>query len=167
MEYNKNMVSMTLREVKYLSDNGEFNSLVNKYNLKVKIVDNEKLYLISPCFVFEIHGLVVEDFFYFDLYSKDLNLYSNLDRILADFNSEKLGAVYKEHVNKRKNILIPQLQGNAESTLKAEQYFFAMLQLMDDLVSDIMQCKKEIGLEYWSEIFDYKKQELIRILQEE
>ena len=58
---------MTLREVDYLSENVEFKHLVIKYNLILKVVDNQKIYLKSKCYIFEIYGLVVEDFFYFDL----------------------------------------------------------------------------------------------------
>ncbi len=59
------MVSMTLREVDYLSENVEFKHLVIKYNLILKVVDNQKIYLKSKCYIFEIYGLVVEDFFLF------------------------------------------------------------------------------------------------------
>lgn len=56
---------MTLREVDYLSENVEFKHLVIKYNLILKVVDNQKIYLKSKCYIFEIYGLVVEDFFLF------------------------------------------------------------------------------------------------------
>lgn len=164
MEYNKNLVSMMLREVKYLSESIELKGLTDKYNLKLQVVENQKIYLVSKCFVFEIYALVVEDFFYFDLYSIDLKYSSTLNVLLSDFDSGKLHSVYQTQITTRKDVLIPKLQGNEENTLKAEQYFFTMLELMDELLTDIMFCKKEIEKEYWSEIFDHKKKELQSIL---
>lgn len=155
---------MTLREVKYLADSIELQTLISKYSLQLEIINNEKIFLISRCFIFEIYGLVVEDFFYFDLYPIELNLYSSLDRLLSDFDSKKIQSVYQAQITRRKKISISKLQGNEENTLKAEQYFFTMIQLMDELLVDIMFCKNKIGEQHCSEIFDYKKKELERIL---
>ncbi|MCP9754932.1 hypothetical protein EGI26_07170 [Lacihabitans sp. CCS-44] len=155
---------MTLREVCYLSETVELKHLVNKNNLTLKVVDNQKIYLTSKCLVFEIYGLVVEDFFYFDFYSIDLNLYSSLDRILSDFDSGKLHSVYQKQIDTRKEVLISYLQGNKESTLRAEQYFFTMLQLMDEILTEIMSCKKQIGEQHWTKIFDHKRKELESVL---
>jgi hypothetical protein len=158
------MVPMTLREVKYLADSIELQAFIIKYSLKLKFINNEKILLISKCFVFEIYGLVVEDFFYFDLYPTGLNFYSNVDRLLSDFDSGKIQSVYQFQIKSRKKIAIPKLQGNEENTLRAEQYFFTMIQLMDELLEDVMFCKKKIGEKHCSEIFDYKKIELERCL---
>ena len=155
---------MMFREVKYLVDSYELQKLVDKYNLELKILNDEKILLISECFVFEIYGLVVEDFFYFDLYSINLEYSSTLNVLLSDLDSEKLRSTYQLQVSKRKQVTIPKLQGDEENTLKAEVYFYTMLQLMDELMSDILFCEKEIKQEYWSEIFDYKKKELERVL---
>lgn len=166
MEHNKNLVSMTLREVQYLADSFELQDLIRKFNLKMEIIKNEKIFLISNCYVFEIYGLVVEDFFYFDLYPIQLNSYSNLDRLLSDHDSKRIQSVYQSQILSRKDVEISKLQGNEGNTLKAEQYFFAMIQLMDKLLSDIMTCKKEIKKEHWSEIFEYKRNELEAILND-
>lgn len=151
---------MTLREVKYLVDSYEFQNLTNKFNLKSKVFGNEKILLISECFVLEIYGLVVEDFFYFDLYSVDLYFYSNIDRLLSDFDSGRIQSVYQSELVNRRQVTIPMLQGNEVNTLKAEQYFFTMLQLMDELLSDVLSCQKEIKKEHWSETFEVKKNQL-------
>jgi hypothetical protein len=151
---------MTLREVKYLVDSYEFQNLTNKFNLMTRVFGNEKIFLLSECFVFEIYGLVVEDFFYFDIYSVDLNFYSNIDRLLSDFDSRRIQSVYQSELVNRKQVAIPFLQGNKVNTLKAEQYFFTMLQLMGELLSDILSCQREIKKEHWSETFEVKKKQL-------
>lgn len=155
---------MMLREVKYLASSNELQKLVNKYNLELKILNDEKILLISECFVFEIYGLVVENFFYFDLYSINLKYCSTLNVLLSDFDSEKLRSTYQLQTSIRKQVTIPKPQGNKENTLKAEVYFFTMLQLMDELLSNILSCEKKINQEHWSEIFEYKKKELERYL---
>jgi hypothetical protein len=159
------MVSMTLREVYYLSETVELKHLVNNNNLNLKVVDNEKIYLKSKCYIFEIYGLVVEDFFYFDLYSIDLDFYSSLDRVLSDFDSGIVHSVNQKQIAARKKVLISCLQGNKDSTLKAEQYFFSMLQLMDEILTEIMSCKKEIGKQYWTRTFNQKRKELESVLK--
>ena len=151
---------MTLREVNYLANCYELQEFVDKYNLRVKLVDNQFIYLISKCLVIRIHGLVVEDFFYFDLYSIDLKKSSTLNVLLSDFDSEKLRSVYQSQIHSRTEVLIKNLQGSKEKTLRAEQYFFTMLQLMDELLGEIMSCKKEIREEYWNDIFDFKAKQL-------
>lgn len=157
---------MTLREVNYLVDSREFLKLTEKYKLKTKIYVNEKIFILSECYVFEIYGLVVEDFFYFDMYSIDLNYYSNIDRLLSDYDSGRIHSVYQLQMVNRSQVYIPFLQGSEENTLKAEQYFFTMLQLMDELLSDILTCKKEIKKEHWSPIFEPKKNQLKVILSD-
>lgn len=156
---------MTYREVKYLADSIEMQTLMSKYSLTLKIINNEKIFLISRCFVYEIHGLVVEDFFYFDLYPIELSFCSSLDRLLSDFDSKKIQSIYQSQTTRRKKIAISKLQGNEENTLKAEQYFFTMIQIMDELLEDLMFCKKKIRKQHCSEIFDYKKKELMSVLK--
>lgn len=156
---------MTFREVKYLGDSYELQKLIAKYHLELKNLNDEKILLISECFVFEIYGLVVEDFFYFDLYSINLEYSSTLNVLLSDFDSEKLRSTYQLQLSTRKHVKIPKLQGDRDNTLKAEVYFFTMLQLMDELLSNILSCEKEIKQEHWSEIFQFKKNQLKEILE--
>jgi hypothetical protein len=163
------MVPMTYREIQYLADSYEFRFFTKKYNLKSKVLNNEKLLIISDCLIFEIYGLVVEDFFYFDLYSIDLKFCSTLNRLLTAFDSKILQTVYETQTKQRKRVLIPipqisQLQSNLDLTLKSEVYFFTMLQLMDELLSDILLCKKNINKKHLTETFDFKKKELEHIL---
>jgi hypothetical protein len=158
------MVPMTLREITYLTESDELKILLDKYNLKAKIFDNQRLFLVSNCIIFEIYGLVVEDFFYFDIYTNDLKQYSNIDRILSDFDPKKIQYAYQSQINTRKQVAVPVTQGYEINTLKAEQYFFTMLQLMDELLSDILLCKKNINKKHLTETFDFKKNELERIL---
>jgi len=155
---------MTLRDVKYLADSIELQALINKYSLRLEVINNERIFLISGCFIFEIYGLVVEDFFYFDLYPIELNFYSNLDRLLSDLDSEKIQSVYQSQITSRKKSISSKLQGDEKNTLRSEQYFFTMLQLMDELLPNFLLCKQALGKQHCTEIFDYKKQELERIL---
>ncbi len=157
---------MTYREVQYLADSEEFLQFVSKYNLKFKVENNQLIYLLSSCYIIQVYGLVVEDIFYFDIYSVNLKYSSTLNRLITDFDSEKLQSIYQAQIKSRKNITIPKLQGNKDNTLKAEQYFFTILQLMDELLSDIMTCKKEIKKEHWSPIFEPKKEQLKVILSD-
>ena len=151
---------MTCREVQYLADSEEFLEFVSKYKLKLKVENNQFIYMLSSCYIIQVHGLVIEDIFYFDFYSVDLKYSSTLNRLISDFDSKKLQNIYQSQVKKRKNITIPKLQGNKDNTLKAEQHFFTSLQLMDELLSDIMTCKNEIKKEHRSNIFEYKKNQL-------
>ena len=162
---------MTLREVNYLVDSCEFQNLTSKFNLKFKVFGNDRILLKSKCFVLEIYGLVVEDFFYFELYSVDLNFYTNIDRLLTDFDSGRIQSVYQTQIATRKQVLMPYLQisqeqSNFEFTLKAEVYFFTILQLMDELLSDVLSCQREIKKEHWSETFEVKKNQLKIVLED-
>lgn len=161
---------MTYREVEYLADSVELKILIEKYPIKLGLYKNEKIFLISNCLIIEIYGFVVEDFFYFDIYDIDLNFYSNIDRLLYSFDFNKIQSVFQKEKSTRKQVLITHLQisqaqTNLEFTLNAEVYFFTMLQLMDELLSDIMTCKKEIRKEHWSPIFEPKKNQLKVILE--
>lgn len=160
---------MKYREIQYLANTQEFQRFIKKYNLKSEVVNNEKIFLISECLIFEIYGLVVEDFFYFDIYSIDLKFNSNINRLLEEFESEKLQSVFQSQIKLRNKVLIPslqvsQLQSNLELTLKSEVYFFTMIQLMDELLSNILTCEKEIKMDHWSNVFEHKKIELINVI---
>ena len=159
MESNKNLVLMTYRKINYLAESEELIGIIDKYNLRC-IIDSRRLFLLSDCIIIEIHGLVPETIFYFDVYSIDLELYSSLDRLLSDCNTEKIHCTYQAQITNRKQVLISELQGNEKNTLEAEQYFFTMLQLLDEQLSEIMLCQKKIDEKHWSKIFDYKKREL-------
>ncbi|MEO6904689.1 MAG: hypothetical protein ABI315_16290 [Bacteroidia bacterium] len=156
---------MMYREVKYLANSYELKELISKYKLKLKVVDNQQIFIISKCFVIEIYGLIPETIFYFDLYSIDLKLYSSIDRILSDHDSGKISSIYQQQINKMKGVLIHKLQGNEENTLKAERCFFTYVQLMDDILSDLLFCKRNIYLHHFTETFEYKYKELISVLQ--
>ena len=156
---------MKYREINYLANSDKFKEFCLKYHLKTKVFNNEKLFLVSKCFVFEIYGLVVEDFFYFDLYSIDLKSKTTLNMLLADFDSRKLNEIYKSNVSIRTKVLIANIQGSEEYTLKAEQYFFTMFQIMEELLSKFMSCEKKIDIKYFTQCIDFKKKELENILK--
>ncbi len=165
MEYYKNLVQMTYRKVDYLTESVELKRFIEKYNLKTKIVDDQKLYLVSNCYIFEVYGLVIEDFFYFHFYSIDLEFGSTLNVLLSDFDSLNLRSVYEKQVNSRTKVSIPKLQGNEKNTLKSEQYFFTMLELMDELLTDVLNCEKNIKQEHLSAVFEFKKNQLKAIFE--
>jgi hypothetical protein len=153
---------MTYREVDYLTKTKEFRTFVNKYRLNF-LQDNNIIYLLSECYLLEIYGLGVEEHFYFEIYSKDYKFYSNVDRLLAGTDRDRIKSISQRQINLRV-VPIAAANNNPQRTLKAEQFFFGYLSIMDELLSDFLLCKFNLGDENFTSTPLVKQTQLVNIL---
>lgn len=156
---------MTNRNFKEIKLTTEFVDFINKYQLKLKCDSEERIILQSNCLIIEIHGLYIEDILYFDFYTKDLAKYCNVDRLLSLKESKKIQEIYeKEKTLRTKPLVKNALDNNPDRTLRAEQFFFSYIKIMDELLNDFLRCKLDDYMIFFSPTFENKKQELMKIL---
>jgi hypothetical protein len=156
---------MKYREVEYLARSNEFLIFVDRFNLLYKIENNQKIILISNCLIIEIYGLVSEDLFYFDISSKDLKYFSSLNRIISDYDSKEFFLIYHNQLKNRTKVLSSSSQVNLNILLKAEQYFFTMIEIMHKILGDYLECKRFLDESYNLEYLTYKKSYLEAMLK--
>ena len=155
---------MTFRETEYLTITKEFTKLVNDYELKFKL--NERtVFIYSKCMFIEIYGYCNEDLFYFDFYSHDFSLNSNISRLLSNIDIENINPIIESQKNSHNSLLIKTLQGNSINTLKAEQSFMINLKFLDTFLGNYLSCNKPLDLKTFTPTFEVKKNELIAIFQ--
>jgi hypothetical protein len=162
MEYDKNLVLMEYRNLKDLTSSKEFKKFIEKYSFSYSFLDN-RLILISHCLIMQIHSFVIENIVYFDIYTKDAESNTNVDRLLKNKNHVIIKDIYSKTQLERQTIFSKNFNSHPEVQLKAEQFFFCYLELMDELLSDFFNCNMSDYMDCFTPTFEYTKKELIKL----
>lgn len=157
---------MTKRNLNKISSTLEFNSFINSYNFKMKLIEGS-IFLKSNSLLIEIYAYTIEEVIYFDIYTNNLQNYTNIDRILEGFDKNSILSIL-EHQRKTRNISISDDDNtpNLEITLKFEQLFFAYIDMCSKFLDDFLKGNFNEFEACFSETFEVKKMQLEKICKE-
>jgi hypothetical protein len=151
---------MTYRNLIEISETNEFKLFIIKYNLDLITVD-DRLLILSKCFIIDIYGFNVEDVIYFDVFSKDLNLTSSIFTLLSEKDAKRMIDIRDDQKRSRVKIVSTIANNiNKDTALRAEQFFFTYINIMDELLGDFFMCYNNNYFKFFIPNFEQRKKEL-------
>lgn len=147
---------MTYRNLKYLLYNDIFKNFVKKYNFKINIDDT--ILLVSDCIILEIYGFYVEDIIYFDIYTGNYKNYTNVDRLCDNIPDKIILDILKRVRSTHQEPIIKSNEINLVVALKAEQWFFIYIEIMNEFFDDFLKCNFDVYEQYFTPTFENKIQ---------
>ena len=132
----------------------------------MKLIEGS-IFLKSNSLLIEIYAYSIEEVIYFDIYTNNLQNYTNIDRLLEGFDKNSILSIL-EHQIKTRNISISDDDNtpNLEITLKFEQLLFAYIDMCTRVLDDFFKGNFNEFEACFSETFYVKKTLLEKICKE-
>lgn len=142
---------MENRDIEYLASTAEFKDFRNKFKLDSLEFDHS-IFFKNNCLLFHLYGFLIEDFLYFDIVDLKSEARSTFRRMIPDSAREEILEIYSNY--KKKHSLINKTKDTTQNEIfrEIEIEFFLHLEVMDKLLTDLLDCNLRDYAVYFEKI---------------